>query len=115
MKNILIKPDSNIKDALKQLRQVGEKCLVVVDNVNKMLGTLRKFSTSAVFASLDFIITSKPLFCNPDLWLDANTSVGWISVLGSKSSNKSPAFANNAFATSPVKWACLPSSTSKVS
>ena len=40
MKNLLIKPDSSIKDALEQLRKTGEKCLVVVNNDNRLLGTL---------------------------------------------------------------------------
>jgi dTDP-glucose pyrophosphorylase len=40
MKNLLIKPNTNIKNALKQLSRTGEKCLVVVDKKNKLLGTL---------------------------------------------------------------------------
>ena len=40
MKNLLIQPNSNIKNALKQLSETGEKCLVVVDKKNKLLGTL---------------------------------------------------------------------------
>jgi sulfur carrier protein ThiS len=31
MKNLLIRPNANIKDALQQLSITGEKCLVVVD------------------------------------------------------------------------------------
>ena len=40
MKNLLIKPNSNLKSALKQLSITGEKCLIVVDSKNKLLGTL---------------------------------------------------------------------------
>jgi len=40
MKNLLIKTNSSIKSALKQMSQTGEKCLVVVDNKNILLGTL---------------------------------------------------------------------------
>ena len=40
MKNLLIKPNANIKNTLKQLSKTGEKCLVVVDNRNKILGTI---------------------------------------------------------------------------
>ena len=40
MKNLFIKPNSSIKNAFKQFTQEGEKCLVVVDNKNKLLGTL---------------------------------------------------------------------------
>ena len=40
MKQLFILPDSSIKDALKQLNKSGEKCLVVVDKVEKFLGTL---------------------------------------------------------------------------
>ncbi len=40
MRNLLIRPNSNIKSALKQLSKVGEKCLVVVDRKNRLLGTL---------------------------------------------------------------------------
>ncbi len=40
MKNLLIRPNANVKDALRQLSKVGEKCLVVVNRENKLLGTL---------------------------------------------------------------------------
>tara|TARA_Y100000294_G_scaffold46423_1_gene43047 strand:- start:314 stop:1396 length:1083 start_codon:yes stop_codon:yes gene_type:complete len=40
MKDLLIKLNLSIKDALKKLTKVGEKCLVVVDKENKLLGTL---------------------------------------------------------------------------
>ena len=40
MKNLLIKPNANIKNALEQLSKTGEKCLVVVDKKNKILGTI---------------------------------------------------------------------------
>ena len=40
MKKILIRKNSNLKNALKQMSTTGEKCLVVVDKKNKLLGTL---------------------------------------------------------------------------
>ena len=40
MKSLLIKPNANLKKALKQLTKAGEKCLVVVDSKNTLLGTL---------------------------------------------------------------------------
>ena len=40
MKKILIKPSIDLKSALKQMSATGEKCLVVVDKKNKLLGTL---------------------------------------------------------------------------
>ena len=40
MKNLLIKPNLKIKNALKQMSETGEKCLVVVDKKNKLLGTI---------------------------------------------------------------------------
>ena len=40
MKNLLINPNSKIKNALEQMTETGEKCLVVVDKKNKLLGTL---------------------------------------------------------------------------
>jgi dTDP-glucose pyrophosphorylase len=40
MKHITIKPDSTIRQAMKQLSQVGERCLVVTDEKNSLLGTL---------------------------------------------------------------------------
>ena len=40
MKNLLIKSNSNIKNTLEQLSKVGEKCLVVTDKKNKLLGTI---------------------------------------------------------------------------
>ena len=38
MKNLLIRPNANIKDALQQLSITGEKCLVVVDKKNSKVG-----------------------------------------------------------------------------
>lgn len=40
MKNLIILPDITIKHALKKLSQTGEKCLVVADQNNTLLGTL---------------------------------------------------------------------------
>jgi dTDP-glucose pyrophosphorylase len=40
MKNLLIKPNSSIENALRQMTKSGEKCLVVVDKKNNLLGTL---------------------------------------------------------------------------
>ena len=40
MKHLLIKPNANIKNALEQLNKTGEKCLVVADTKNKLLGTI---------------------------------------------------------------------------
>ena len=40
MKNLLIRPNSKIKNALEQMSGTGEKCLVVVDKKNKLLGTI---------------------------------------------------------------------------
>ena len=40
MKNLLIKPNSKINNAHKLMSETGEKCLVVVDKKNKLLGTL---------------------------------------------------------------------------
>ena len=40
MKSLLIKPNANLKEALKQLTKTGEKCLVVVGKKNRLLGTL---------------------------------------------------------------------------
>ncbi len=40
MRSLLIKPNVNLKNALKQLSKTGEKCLVVVDKKNRLLGSL---------------------------------------------------------------------------
>ena len=40
MKNLLIHSDQSIKDALKQIGKSGEKCLIVVGDDKKFLGTL---------------------------------------------------------------------------
>ncbi len=40
MKDLFIKSESSIKDALKQLSKSGEKCLIVIDDEEKFLGTL---------------------------------------------------------------------------
>ena len=45
MKKLLIKPNANIKNALEQLSKTGEKCLVVVDNKNKILGKTNDHAT----------------------------------------------------------------------
>ena len=38
MKNLLIKPNLKIKNALKQMSETGEKCLVVVDKKKQASG-----------------------------------------------------------------------------
>ena len=40
MKNLTIKFDVSIREAMKALNKTGEKCLVVVNNDKKLLGTL---------------------------------------------------------------------------
>lgn len=40
MKNITIHPDITIRQAMKKLNQCGEKCLVITDTKNMLLGTL---------------------------------------------------------------------------
>jgi dTDP-glucose pyrophosphorylase len=40
MKDIIAKPDITIRQAMKKLSQSGEKCLVIVDEKNTLLGTL---------------------------------------------------------------------------
>ena len=40
MKQFLVIPEISIKKALKALNQAGEKCLVVADESNSMIGTL---------------------------------------------------------------------------
>ena len=67
MKNITIQPDITIRQAMKTLSQIGEKCLVVIDEKNTLLGTLtdgdvRKAILKGVDinASIDNIYKSKP-------------------------------------------------------
>ena len=40
MKDITVKPDITIRQAMKKLSQTGEKCLVITDDVKNLLGTL---------------------------------------------------------------------------
>ena len=40
MKNILVKPNFKIIQAMKRLAVTGERCLIVTDKKNKLLGTL---------------------------------------------------------------------------
>ena len=40
MKKIIIRQNSNLKNALKQMSATGEKCLVVVYKNNNLLGSL---------------------------------------------------------------------------
>jgi len=40
MKNITVKPDINIRQAMKTLTQSGKKCLVIIDEKKTLLGTL---------------------------------------------------------------------------
>ena len=39
-KNFTTKENSNFKQAIQKLNQTGVKCLVIVDDKNKLLGTL---------------------------------------------------------------------------
>ena len=40
MKDVTIRADFSIRQAMKKLSQTGEKCLVIVDEKNTLLGTL---------------------------------------------------------------------------
>ena len=40
MKNLTIEPDITIRQAMKKLSDSGQKCLVIIDSNNKLLGTL---------------------------------------------------------------------------
>ena len=40
MEKLFIKPNSSIKEVLRQLDKSGKSCLIVVNNKNKLLGTL---------------------------------------------------------------------------
>jgi len=40
MKKLLVRPEITLQKALKSMSEAGEKCLIVVDDNNKMLGTL---------------------------------------------------------------------------
>ena len=40
MKKLFIQPNASIKEALKQLSKSGKSCLIVVNNTDKLLGTL---------------------------------------------------------------------------
>ena len=40
MTKLFIQPNLSIKEALRQLDKSGESCLIVVNNKNKLLGTL---------------------------------------------------------------------------
>jgi dTDP-glucose pyrophosphorylase len=40
MKNIIVKPDISVRQAMKSLNNTAEKCLLVADSKNRLLGTL---------------------------------------------------------------------------
>ena len=69
MKNITIRSDVTIRQAMKKLNRTGRKCLVIVDEKNKLLGTLtdgdlRKAILKGVdiSASIDNVYQSKSTF-----------------------------------------------------
>ena len=40
MKELSIQPDTTVRQAMKTLSQLGEKCLVIINEKNQVLGTL---------------------------------------------------------------------------
>ena len=42
MKDITVKLDTTIRQAMKALDKTGEKCLLVIDENRKLLGTCRR-------------------------------------------------------------------------
>ena len=40
MKDIIVKPDISIRFAMKKMSSEGQKCLIIADDQNKLLGTL---------------------------------------------------------------------------
>ena len=69
MKNILIPPNSSLKQALSALSQTGQKCLVVVDEYNALLGTFSDgdvrnaiLKGSSLDGSIEGFYQTKPIF-----------------------------------------------------
>ena len=55
MKNLKVKSDISIKQAMKTLDKTAEKCLLVVDENNKLLGTLTDGDLRrAILAGVEF-------------------------------------------------------------
>jgi len=78
MKNLLIQPNLNIKNALRQMTKTGEKCLVVVNSKNILLGTLsdgdiRKaiLNEKINYAKINTYYQKKPIFLRKE-----NYSIG---------------------------------------
>ncbi len=69
MLNLKIKPKTTLLEAMKLMNNLGERCLIVVDNSNKLLGTLtdgdlrRRFLSGADFKSrVEKVYNKKPTF-----------------------------------------------------
>jgi len=59
-KNIIIKSDITIRQAMKVLDKTMGKCLLVVDNNNKLLGTLTDGDRQAGRLKAESVIDCKP-------------------------------------------------------
>ena len=69
MKNIKIKPSTTLLEAMKMINNTGERCLLVVNKNNKLLGTLtdgdlrRQFLSGADFTSkIARVYNKKPTY-----------------------------------------------------
>ena len=69
MTNLKIKPNTTLLEAMKLMNNIGERCLIVVDKKNKLLGTLtdgdlrRRFLSGADFKSkVEKVFNKKPTF-----------------------------------------------------
>ena len=40
MNDLIIKPSTTLRESMKQMAKVGERCLLVVDDSNSLIGTI---------------------------------------------------------------------------
>jgi dTDP-glucose pyrophosphorylase len=69
MKNLFISPTSTIKEALKKFNEIGEKVLIVVDENNRLLGTItdgdiRRYilNTGTIEGTVEKVYNKNPKF-----------------------------------------------------
>ena len=110
MKKITVSPKITIRQAMKILNKTAEKCLIVVDRNNKILGTLSDGDIRrCILAGMDFSATiENHYFTKPSiLKINEYTNDEALELLRSKKLDLIPIIDENRYVVDYVTWSSL--------
>ena len=107
MKDITVKPDISIRQAMKTLNRAPVKCLIVIDENQKLLGTLTDGDIRrAILGGLKFSESIENYYCKKPYVLKKNeySNDDAIHLLGSKKLDLMPILDKNKVVIDYISW-----------